>query len=346
MRRTRTFSYTCAGLLGLALIVSASAPSTTKPPDVYFLRGGEIWRTTDGGSTLGPVTSTKGMIQRFEISRHGRYVAYEVVVDSAEDAGDYEPGETIPKTPVAQIVVAELRTLRTLEMIGPDLVDSSDPFVYMDRWLAPELLTFHTANGIEVVSLFAYDAARNTTAELQGTEGFYLAKFSDETLDGRLRVRMESDVGNDHLILEDLTSGENRELLRANAFALALSPDGRTVAGIDDVNWPSGYRRLWVADLERPLLRQVAAVPFEGLSVQNTGLAWSADGRHLLAPWGHIVSVADSSRHRSLAGTGFVWYASDIVLATQGRHVFAMEVDSGVSRTFIDDATNVRVAPR
>jgi hypothetical protein len=346
MHRARTFFYVCAGLLCLALAFVTCAFASQ--PEVYFLRGGEIWRTRDGGATVRPQTDTKGMIQSFEISRHGRYVAYEVVVDSTAEVGAFEPGEMIPRVPVAHIIVADRRTLRAVKTISPDflrtILDSDDPFVCIERWLAPEMLTFYTANSIETGNWFGYDAVRDTTVELNGTEAFHLAEYSDEALDGSLRVTRELDVGRDHVVLQDLKSGASQELFRANANALALSPDGRTVAGIDDVDWPSGYRRLWVTGVERPLLRQVAAVPFETWSDRNTPLAWSADGRHLLTPWGQVVTVADSSKHVSLAGTGFVWYDSHTVLVTQATRVIAVNVDSNASRTFLDNVTNVRVA--
>ena len=107
--------------------------------------------------------------------------------------------------------------------------------------------------------------------------------------------------GASRVMARELDSGDERELYRGGAYALAVSPDGMELALIEYGGSPS-RARLLVVPLEGGEAREVIAEP-GGYSAINwhSGLAWVPDGSGLL--YGKAVRQGSSA-------VGEVWYVS------------------------------------
>lgn len=211
----------------------------------------------------------------------------------------------------AREIPLELRSIRKVRW-APD--GKAVMIVGIGAVLCDALFRVDLATGrLERLACFTGEGTAGDARSVLTIEGS--PRYLEFSPDGRTIYFARGDpiLGDAEIVARDITSGMEREIATVRSLLnLSVSPDGRTLAVLDwDRSSSTRVSRLLTVSTQGGQIRELYSAPDSTFGFGlNSGIPWTADGRHILlvseggAAWKISSSGGEPQRLFELPGSG------------------------------------------
>jgi hypothetical protein len=300
-------------------------------PGIAFSRAGEIWMFDLLSGLTKQMTKTGGKVGSFSCSPGFRYLAFERVIGSHKESGEWEDTANIPDR-------SEL-LINVLDLVSDSLVWTS-PFrgesAYLQCWCQDDVLIFYTADDFAVEGYYEYFVHRDTLATRR--------------YDRNARRCPEDVALTDTLMAHGIhlwrkTEYQARMDARGGSSGLlegpSLAPDSLMAAifNVRDVKNHTTYLdEVWLHDLRTNSFTCIYQQPARP---EHKFISWCPSGRWLGLFFTSSALLFDTRGHdstRTVFGGSFSWTPGDWLLFEYYSKVFLFDLKTKANVQVLADA--------